>query len=339
MAATKALEGAPKVVQTLGKLGAKAATSAATTGGITAAQGGSAQDVKNAAILGGVAAPISEGISSLIKNAPKTLWSNLLKRTPTEALKNPTLTEDAAKTGLTGMTRSSISAQAGEKIKQLEIALDDTLSGVKGKISTQKVAGYVKELKDAYKTIPGETSAVSSINSTLEDLTRKKSLSVQDAQQLKKNIYQHIAKSYGKGLMEISPTTEAQKQIARGLKTELEKVAPEIKGINKQMAVYGGIKKALDKTIARQEGKGIAGTGVGLYDLLSGGIGESIGLATGHPLLGIGTIAAKKTAESPAVLSGTSKILKYFDTLSPTKRMLFYQGIKGLTARGITSSP
>jgi hypothetical protein len=71
-----------------------------------------------------------------------------------------------------------------------------------------------------------------------------------------------------------------------------------------------------------------------LYDLLVGGIGTGAGIATGNPLLGIGLVAAKKTGESTAFLSATSKLINYFNELSPTKKLLFYNALKGLTVKG-----
>ncbi len=333
-AAGKALENAPKIVKGASELGAKAATSAATMAGQTAIQEGSTKDVKSTATIGGLASLILGGAGKILDKAPETLWSSILKRTPAVAAKDPELAAQAAKTGLVGATRQSLSDKAGAAIQQIEVALDDAVKGAKGKISTDTIAGYAKGIRDMYKRIPGEEASVTAINNVLEDITKKPSISVQDAQQLKKDIYQHISSSYGRGTLQISATTDAQKAVARGLKTEIQKIIPGIKDLNAQHAIYSNIQDAIDKTIARQEGKGIMGSGVGLHDLLLSGIGE----AAGGPLTAIALPAIKRAAESPAVLSGTSKIISYFNDLSPTKKMLFYNGIKGLVSQGVQAT-
>lgn len=324
---------AGKVAETLLNYGSKAGLGAAESAGVTALQGGSESDIKTAGVLGGAFSIVSRGISKILDKAPQTAWSSILKRTPTEAIKNPDLPAEAAKTGLVGFSREAIVKKSQQAIQSIEVALDDILSSSKEKISTLKIAPYLDELRNAYKNIPGEKSSVDTINSVMEDLLKKKSLTVLEANKLKRDIYGAISKSYGKGMLEVAAKTESQKLIAAGLKREIEKVIPEAKNLNEQQAVYIQIRKALEKTIARTEGKGIAGTGVGLYDLLVGGIGTVAGAATANPLLGLGLVAGKKALESSAVLSATSKLLNYFNSLSPTKKLLFYNAIKGLTTK------
>jgi hypothetical protein len=338
-AADLAIEGlnvgskATKALQLAGKVGFGAGEAA----GITALQGGDKSDVKTAAVLGGAFSVVAKGIESILKKVPQTAWSSILKRTPLDAAKNPNLPQQATETGLVGLSRQGIANKAQEAIQSIEVTLDDLLSKSNVKINPAKVAGYLSDLRQSYAVIPGEQSSVSVIDRIIEDLyagfKEGKSLSAVEANQLKRDIYSVIAKSYGKGTFEIPAKVEAQKTIARGLKSEIEKVIPEAKTLNERQAVYIQIKKALDKTIARTEGKGIAGTGVGLHDLLIAGVGTGAGALTGNPFLGLGLVALKKTGESTAVMSASAKLLNYFNTLSPTKKLLFYQAIKGLTVK------
>jgi hypothetical protein len=340
---TKAIEGAeiisklPKVIQGGVKLAGRAALEGAGAAAVTAAQGGGKKDVELAGGLGAGLTVVGKVIDKFIQKVPDTAWSSILKRTPTDAAKNPNLTRQAAETGLTGISRKSIATKAGQAIQNIEVTLDDLLSKSKGTVNTAKVAGYLNDLRSSYAAIPGEQASVKAIDDIAgqlyETFKQGKPMTVLGANQLKRDIYSVISKSYGKGMFEIAAKTEAQKAVAAGLKREIEKVIPEVKSLNEKQAVYIQIKKALDKTIARTEGKGIAGTGVGLYDLLSGGIGTTAGIAIGHPLLGVGTVALKKTSESPAVLSATAKLLNYFNQLSPTKRLLFYRAMQGLTVK------
>jgi hypothetical protein len=323
------------------KVGAKVAIGAGEAAGVTALQGGSKKDVKTAAVLGGSLSLVAQGLQKVIQKLPETALTQILKRTPAQVAKNPNLPAQAAETGLTGISRQAIANNAEKAIQSIEVSLDDLLSKSTGKVSTAKVAGYLNDLRGAYANIPGEEGSVEIIdkiaNQLFQGFKEGRSLTVLEANQLKRDIYQVISKSYGKGVFELPAKTEAQKLVASGLKKEIEKVIPEAKTLNQKQAVYIQIKKVLDKTIARTEGKGIAGTGIGIHDLLLGGIGTGAGALTGNPLLGLGAVAVKKGAESAAVLSATSKLITYFNALSPTKKLLFYQAIKGLTVSSSAS--
>ncbi len=326
----------PKAAQGISKLAGKAVLEGAGAAGVTAAQGGNKSDVKTAVVLGGAFSVAAKGLQKIIQKIPETSWSAILKRTPTEAAKKPNLPGQAVKTGLTGLTRQSIANKAGTAIQSIEVTLDDLLSASKKTINPIKVAGYLEDLRDAYKAIPGEDGAVELIEGIQRKIAFSKNLTPLEANKMKRDIYGLISKSYGRGMLEVPAKTEAQKLVAAGLKREIEKIIPEAKTLNEKQAVYIQIKKALDKTIARTEGKGIAGTGIGLTDVLIGGLGTGAGALAGSPLVGLGLVAAKKTAESPIVLSATAKLLNYFNQLSPTKKLLFYEALKGLTVKGGT---
>jgi hypothetical protein len=332
-AATKAAK-VPRIIKGAANLAGKVGLEGASAAAVTAAQGKSGSEVKKAAVIGGAFGVVAKGAEKLLQKAPQTAWSSILKRTPTEAAKNPNLPAQAAKTGLAGASRASILAKAQQRIQSIEVALDDILSESKGKIGTLKIAPYLDELRNAYRSVPGEGASLEAIDNVMKDLLKRKSLTLAEANELKRSIYGTISKSYGKGMLDLPAKTEAQKLIAAGLKREIEKVVPEVKSLNEQQAVYIQVKKAIEKTLARTEGKGIGGTGIGIQDLLVGGIGTSAGVATGNPLLGIGLVVAKKTGESTAVLSASSKLINYFNQLSPTKKLLFYNALKGMTVKG-----
>lgn len=326
----------PKLARGVANLGTRATVEGTSTAGVTALQGGSSKDVKNSAIAGGLFGLASKGIDSALKGMSSTGWSSLLRRTPTEAAKNKMLPVQAGKTGLFGLSRESIRNKAASAIQDIELQMDDLLSTTTGKVNPLKVGSQLKELRKSYSEIPGEESAVQLIDEMYRNFVLgKKSMSPLEANQLKRIIYDLINNSYGKGLLEVPAKRDAQKAIARGLKQEIERIIPEVKGLNEKQAVYIQIRKALDKALARTEGKGIAGTGIGLGDIVLGGVGTGIGAANDNPLFGVGLILGRKTIESPAVLSGVSKLSNYFDSLSPTKRMLFYNALKGMTAEGV----
>lgn len=321
----------------LARFGAKAATEAGIAGGITAAQGGSGEEIKNAALFGAGSSLASSGISAVLKSLPETAWSNILKRTSTQVSKNPELPNQAAKTGLIG-TKQGILKQSKNAIQQLEVSLDEILKTKNDTIDGQKVAKYLGDLKNVYSNIPGETSSVGTIDQLQQEIANKGSLSLLDANKLKRDIYSLIEKSYGKGILEISAKTEGQKLIASGIKQEIEKIAPEIKELNRQQAVYIQIKKAIERQLSQGEGRTIAGLHIGYGDLITGVLGTGAGVLQGKPLLGIGLVAARKVLGSTLSQSTASRIVDYFNNLSPTQKSLFYNGLKGLTLKTISSS-
>lgn len=330
-AATKAAKISPALKTATNFLG-RSAIEGAANASVAAAQGGSKKDVTYTGLVSAALPAFATTLSSIISKVPDTAWSSILKRTPAVAEKNPLLAQQAAGTGIVGWTRKSIMEKAKQGIQAVEVTLDDLLSKSDKTIDGGVVAGYLDELSSAYSAIPGESASVDIIQSIANEVRGKGTLPVKAANELKRTIYDIVAKTYGKGLMEVPVKREAQKIIAAGLKKEIEKVVPETIPENAKQAIYIQMRKAIQKTIARGEGKGIAGTGIGLYDLLVGGI-VSVGAgATGSsPFLGLGILGGKKALESPIVLSSVAKMTEYFNTLSPTKKLMFYNALRALT--------
>jgi len=339
--ATKGLEvanDASKIKKFL-SLGSRAIVEGASNASIAAAQGGDKQQVATTGLVSAALPVFSKAMSSIIEKVPETAWSAILKRTPLAAIKNPLLSKQASDSGIIAATRKGVLSQAQQGIQAIEVTLDDLLSKSSKIIDGNKVAGYLDDLSSAYSGIPGEGSSVDVIQNIANEIRAKGSIAVKDANQLKRDIYDIVANTYGKGMLEVPAKREAQKLIAYGIKKEIENVLPETIPLNAKQAVFIQIKDAIKKTIARNEGKGIAGSGVGLYDLLTGGIGTAIGTASGNPLLGIGAVALKKTAESPAVLSSVSALAEYFNKLSPTKKLLFYDFLRSVTGDAASKLP
>lgn len=329
-----ALNKAPKVAKGLAFL-TKVGTEGALAAGQTAQQEGELNN--NALIAGGLGAAssvASKGLETVSKNLPENMWKKILNRTASTVEKKPGVEKEASKLGLFG-TQKSILGTAKNTIQSVELELDDLLKNSTGQIETKNIVPYLDDLKKAYSQIPGEKSSVELIANLQDEIASKGVLSPLEANKIKREIYSKISKSYGKGTLEIPAKIDAQKQIARGLKEEIEKVIPEAKTLNQKQGIYIEIRNAIDKQIA-QRPKGIAGTGIGLYDITLGGLGSAVGLGGGGPGLGfLAGIGAKKAYESTAFRSGAAKLAKYFNELSPTKKALFYNGLKGLTSQGI----
>lgn len=311
----------------------KAIADAGLAAGQTATQEGKLDD--SALAAGGLTLAtgvIGSGLNRAFKNVPENMWKKILNRTAVNVAKKPGVEKEASKLGLLG-TKKSILNTAKNTIQSAELELDNLLKNSTGQIDTKNVAPYLEELKTAYSQIPGEKSSVELIANLQDEIAAKGVLSPVEANKIKREIYSKISKSYGKGTLEIPAKTDAQKQIARGLKEEIEKIVPEAKTINQRSAIYLEIKKSIEKQF-EQRAKGIAGTGLGFYDIASGGLGALAGLGSG----GVGTgvlagVAVKRAYESTPFRSGVAKLANYYNELSPTKKALFYSALKGLTAQ------
>lgn len=306
-------------------------------GGEALAAGESTMEAAQKAAIGAGIGGAMRLAGAAISKIPKTAWSSILKRVPTAAVKNPELEAQIAEQGIIGATRESLSKKFGSKIQEVEIEIANALEGKEGRVNVADVVSRLNELKTTYKNIPGEEEALAAIEKVeaqIEKGGRRKWMGVKKANDIKRDIYSVISKTYGKGLLEIPAKREAQKVVARGLKEEIEKVIPEIKNLNFRQGVFIQAKDAIDKTIARETGKGVAGTGVGLYDILIASTGATVGHFGGGQAApaALGALALKKGIESPAFLStvaaGSQKLVNLFNQASPTQRLLLYNVIR-----------
>lgn len=321
----------------VGQLATRAVLEGVTTAGQTALQEGEVD--KGTLAIGGFASvfPIaSKVLSAPFKNLGKSAWAGILKRSPSSVAKNPKLEEQILKEGILTKSQAGLASHAGEVIQQIEVQLDDILSKTTEQIPTSVVIDHLNALKDAYAKIPGEKNSLAIIDDIGKDILAKgESITALEANELKRGIYAVIERTYGKGFMDIPVKKEALKTIARALKEEVEKVAPEAKNLNQRQAIYLQIKKAIGQRMARESGKGMLPFvgNIGLFDLLTGLGGGIYGARQGDAgtalTYGLGAAGLKKAFNSPAFLSGLAKVADHFNSISPTKKALFLRGLEG----------
>lgn len=326
------------------KVGTRAGIEAGSSAGVTAVQGGSGEEIKNAALFGAVGGVASKGIEAVAARLPKTAWANVLKRSKAEVAKNPLLPEQASKLKMSALSTSGLLKKAKNNIQQIELELDELLKGTQEVVDGKKVASYLDELKQSYSVIPGEKNAVEVIDSIQKEMITKGTMPAQQANKLKREIYKLIQKSYGKGDLEIPAKRDAQKALARGLKTEIENLTglDKVKDLNAKQAVLIKIKKALDNRLSLGEGKGaIPGLNIGLYDILTGIGGGIVGFGAGRNVaLEAGAfLAKKKLLGSTAFLTNLSRFTERFNQMSPTQKMMFYHALQGLIIESVNSTP
>lgn len=314
----------------VGNLAARSLVEGAAAAGQTAIQEGKVDKTTlSTGAFTAVFSPVVRGLKQVTAKAPASLWKSILGRTPTMIEKNPNLEKEVAKLGITG-TRKAILEQAQRNIQVTETVIDDVLNKTNGSISGAKVSTYLDDLKNSYSLIPGESSSVDAIEAIQKDLLGKTNMTLAEANNLKRGIYRLISNSYGKGTLEIPAKKEAQKIVASGLKKEIEKIVPEIKDVNSKQAIFLQLEKSMRKAVFKaSQAKGIAGTGIGMYDLLLGG--AAFGASGGDLETTAKVIAGKKLIESARVRTGAAKLINYFNSVSPTKKALIYNALKGVS--------
>jgi hypothetical protein len=129
-----------------------------------------------------------------------------------------------------------------EKVRTL---IDDLNSQIAGKVANSParidkntVLGYLGDVNKNFANQVSPTSDLSAISGIADDfishpLATGQTMSVPLAQQLKQGTYKALKGKYGEAG---SAATEAQKALARGLKTEIGKAVPEIVPLNAEEA-------------------------------------------------------------------------------------------------------
>jgi len=160
---------------------------------------------------------IAKGFEKILQSYPRPAWTSILKRTPIDASKNPALPRQAAENGSNWISRQAIASNAQRAIQGVEVTLDDLLSKSDKTINPAKVAGYLNDLRMSYAHIPGEESAVKTIDSVASQLLDRfkqgKPFSLVEANQLKRVSTPLFQKAMEKSF-EIPAKTEAQKIMA-----------------------------------------------------------------------------------------------------------------------------
>ena len=190
---------------------------------------------------------------------------------------------------------------ANDKTLSLEDELQSLLSSPslsEAKISKQQIRPYLEDLIASKKGIPGlagESQRIKGIwNSMPEEMT------LLEANQMKRRIYNELRDVSYKLDAKLGTRAAALKQIARGLKTEIEKAVggTVVSDINRKLSIYGRLENSMVDQLARN----IRNNGISLTDaiLLAGGDTTSILAFLRH--LGQGT--------ETYVAQGLSKVSK-----------------------------
>lgn len=190
--------------------------------------------------------------------------------------KNPTIIKDILGLRVTGISKKSIASKMDEALQQSVKELDNIIeqAGTR-QIQTSEVTSVLRPLKELYQNSAFADEYVPIIENKISSFLKNNgsTMSVKAAQEFKENTYKLLRKSYG----EMSQaSTEASKQINRGIKESIEKAIPEFKvaEANKKIAILGKARDLMEKEIA----KDAKGEVFKFKDIVIGGAGAATGL-------------------------------------------------------------
>ncbi len=253
------------------------------------------------------------------KVTPEWMMNNAIKPALQDLKKNikdgsDTLGKELLDEGVKGGARKLLKI-ADTKQTALEDELQSILNHkafASVRIKKQDLFPYVKDIIDRKKKVPGLSGDVLNIKKIYNSL--KNEMTLPEANEVKREIYQELRDSSYKLDAKLSAKAQSLKQIARGLKKEIEKsfsktsLAGKVEGINKKLSIYGRLENSMVDQLARD----MKNNGISLTDAILLGGGQSGWLAILRNLgVGAETYAAqglKKVGEG--LESGVAKGIK-----------------------------
>lgn len=263
-------------------------------------QGAAPFTSKKEAALSGLSA--AETLTAPLYGIQGGLFKKALVRGLTGAL--TTGTKGGIESGTQGLSFLSKAGKAGatsvvlgqvldyipflQNIAKAESELSAALKAVPGKpINSKTVASSLDNIIGMLGKVPGAEGMVKRITKIRANLSVKPNLSAEEAQEAKRAIYTMREAAYEKGTADV--VKKADQAVARAYKEEIERVAPQVKPINKRYGTYFTAKDIAEK---------LTGKGIGLGDvpyLQAGGLGFDLARrATGLLLQGL----MSRTAQS-----------------------------------------
>ena len=244
----------------------------------------SAKGVVGSAVGGAVIGTAVGGIGLFAKAArefvgqkvPETIMNKAVKPALQDLKKNVkygtnTLGKELLDEGVKGGPKKLLEI-ADNKMTSLENELQTILSSPSLKevaIRRDKIYPYLRDIVAQKQKVPGGMGDIQRIKSLYNDLPEK--MSLQQANEMKRAIYQELRDVSYKLDAKLTGKATALKQIARGLKTEIENEVggSVVQDINKKLSIYGRLENSMVDQLARE----MRNNGIGLTDaiLLAGG--------------------------------------------------------------------
>lgn len=214
--------------------------------------------------------PLQAVTSIPTKVIPKSYLSGAAQKLYQSALKPSTTLSDIerAKILSTGLregipVNTAGAVKLGKELDELNTKIGHVIEQGKKGGDVVETATIVKYLNDVKKRVGQTINGKSRLDeiAVIEDNFLKQygeTIHTDIAQQIKKNTYQVLRKSYG----ELKSTAiEAEKTMARGIKEELVKKYPELSDLNARDSALINLDKALEKAVSRINNRDVVGLG------------------------------------------------------------------------------
>jgi hypothetical protein len=176
--------------------------------------------------------------------------------------KGETLGKQMLDEGLKG-SKKKIFANSINRITENEQKLQAILDSSSGTIKRTELVPYLSKLKDQLSKTPTPRAqqALEKIDDTIKLFPEEMSLST--ANEIKRNLYAELRDLSYKLDPNLTPTSQASKSLAAGLKELIEKKAnsPEVGAINKKIATYIKVSDGMLDQIARTQRNNLLGVG------------------------------------------------------------------------------
>lgn len=256
-----------------------------------------------------VGGAVTRALGKLISNfAPRTLYQSSLKPPPSSP-DVPRMISSGMREGIEVSEKGL--AQVEAKIRRLEEHIEEAIQvDPSAQIAVEDVFSRLNQLKDKWRMLPGEVAAIKKVEDDLRK-TLPATVSGAEAQQLKRRLYELVrmanSQAYAKT---VSLNVEAQKQIARGLKEELE-IIYDIGDYNAKMGDMIELEKALTRFVNREGNKQVTSYFGPVLATVAGGVSESVAPGTGLRvgLAGLSVSLIRNALEDPSVKSSLAIIL------------------------------
>lgn len=264
------------------------------------------------AIIGagiGVTGLVAKAAKDFItKTTPRFLMEKAVKPALQDLKKNvkfgsKTLGQELLDEGVKGKPETLLKI-ASEKLTSLENDLQNVLTApglAEAKITRDQIKPYLGEIIKTKKGIPGLAGDAQRIEGVWKSMPEE--MSLQQANEMKRRIYGELRDVAYKLDSKLTTKAAALKQIARGLKTEIENTVggTVVKDINNKLSIYG----RLENSIVDQMARSMRNNGIGLTDaiLLAGGDTGILALLR-HMGQGIETYAAQGLSKGSKIGTG-----------------------------------
>ena len=202
--------------------------------------------------------------------APESGLSKLAQSIYGSALKPSTRLSATERTNLllTGL-REGIpvtqkgAAELGKRLDVLNTQIGEVIAAGKKAgdvVETSKISGFLKSVKEEFGLTANGQSRIDDINQIEKNFLTQygDTIPTDIAQQIKKNTYRVLKKSYGemKGV-----AIESEKALARGIKQSLVDKYPQLEYLNAKDSALIQLDNALDKAVSRIGNRDVVGLG------------------------------------------------------------------------------